>query len=573
VKRLAWLWAICLAIVACAPTPRAGLGTTTPGPNQPAERPSAPKVMRIAIQREPLGFVPHLNGGSTTSGGGLQMTEITQNYLVLTDARSAYQPALATELPSLETGSWRLNPDGTMETVYRLRPNAKWHDGTRFTADDLAFGWEVISNDGIPSRRDISISAVASVTATDDATVLIQWKRPYADADGLIRGTLDPMPRWILGDALKRGDGDAFTNLPYFTSEWVGLGPFKLATWVPGSHMEFTRFDDYFRGRPKLDGIVLRFITDANAMVANILASEVDILLPPGISTELARTVEERWSGTGNVVVVAQNGRLRFAVHQNRTDSQTQPALLDPAVRRAMYQAVDRQTLVDVLLAGKGPIADSFIPPEEAMRKDVESAIPQYPFDLAVAGRALGDLGWTRGSDGVLRRDGQPLEIIVQAGAAARAEVEQNTTVDGWKQLGVKVEQRIQSAAAQGDDEARAKFPGIEVTANPYTAFFDARVHSRFFPTQANRWQGSNRSSYGNPSVDALSDKLASTIAKPERTQVIRDLLREYMTDLGIMPLYWDPDPMPMLARVKGVPPPTARTQVHTWNVSEWDVE
>jgi peptide/nickel transport system substrate-binding protein len=562
-----------LLVAACsAPRSAAPGGPAPVSGDAPAAQ--APKVMRIGIQREPLGFVPHINGGSTTSGGGLQMTEIAQNYLVLTDAQSAYQPGLAAELPSLDRGTWKLNADGTMETIYRLRTNAKWHDGTAFTADDIVFGWEVISNDAVPSRRDVSIGAISGVTALDRNTVSIQWKRPFADADGLIRGTLEPLPLWILGDALRRGDGEAFTNLPYFTNEWVGLGPFRLVTWVPGSHMEFSRFDDYFRGKPKLDGIILRFITDANAMVANILAGEVDILLPPGISTELAKTVEERWVGTGNTVVVAQNGRLRFASYQARPDAQTQPALLDPAVRRALYQAVDRQTLVDVLLGGHGGIADSFIPPDEAIRKEVESAIPQYRYDLQAASRALEELGWTRGSDGTLRnRDGRVFEMVVQNGAAARAEVEQNTLVDGWKQIGIKVEQRIQSAAAQGDDEARAKFPGIEVTANPYTALYDVRVHSRFAPTPANRWQGSNRGSYSNPTVDALSDKLAMTIPKPERIQVIRDLVKEFMTDIGDFPLYWDPDPMPMLSRVINVPTPSARTQVHTWNVYEWDVQ
>jgi hypothetical protein len=73
--------------------------------------------------------------------------------------------------------------------------------------------------------------------------------------------------------------------------------------------------------------------------------------------------------------------------------------------------------------------------------------------------------------------------------------------------------------------------------------------------------------------VDALSDKLAMTIPKPERIQVIRDLVKEFMTDIGDFPLYWDPDPMPMLSRVKNVPTPSARTQVHTWNVYEWDVQ
>lgn len=568
-KRVASLLAVTLLVfVACAPPPGGGSGE-----RGGQARPQAPKVLRATIQREPHSFVLALTGGSTTAGGAPQVTEIAHNYLAFTDGNSTYQPGVAEALPSIERGTWKLLPDGAMETTWKLRTNVRWHDGRPFTADDVVFGWEVFSDANLPLRLDAALQSIDTVTAVDQHTVLVRWKRPYPEADGLVRGTLEPLPRWILGDALRRADADAFLNHPYLTTEWVGLGPFKLVSWSQGSHIEFARFDAYFRGPPKLDGLVLRFIPDPNTMIANILSEEVDLVLPLGVGVEGAKTVEERWIGTKNQVLVAQNGRIRFGSAQFRPDSQLQPALFDPRVRRAMYQAIDRQALVDAVILGYGATADSFIPPDEPMRKDVESAIPQYRYDLEAAARALADLGWTRGSDGVLRnREGRPFEFVMQQTASGRSEVEQNVTVDGWKQLGIRIEQRILAVSLQADEETRARFPGVEISAVPYTSFLAARIHSKFSPTPQTRWRGSNRGSYANARVDEVLDRLLVTIPRAERLQLVRDLLRESITDLALFPLYWDPDPILALAHVKNIPMPTARTQVHTWNVWEWDV-
>jgi hypothetical protein len=63
------------------------------------------------------------------------------------------------------------------------------------------------------------------------------------------------------------------------------------------------------------------------------------------------------------------------------------------------------------------------------------------------------------------------------------------------------------------------------------------------------------------------------TIPRAERIPLMRQLLQESVTDMAVMPLYWDPDPLFTLARVKNVPMPAAITQVHTWNVYDWDIE
>src|SRR5207253_2165317 len=88
---------------------------------------------------------------------------------------------------------------------------------------------------------------------------------------------LVPMPRHILEELYLR-DKQAFTNSPHWNTEFVGLGPYQVTTWVQGSHLELKRFDAYYLGRPSFDTIVVRFIGDGNAAVAGLLAGSIDVL-------------------------------------------------------------------------------------------------------------------------------------------------------------------------------------------------------------------------------------------------------------------------------------------------------
>src|SRR5205814_1283502 len=85
-------------------------------------------------------------------------------------------------------------------------------------------------------------------------------------------------------------------------TEFVGLGPYKIANWQLGSFAELLRFDDYFMGRPRLDRVIVNFLGDPNAMIAAILAGSVDVLLPLGIELDSAFELDRRWQGTGNLV-------------------------------------------------------------------------------------------------------------------------------------------------------------------------------------------------------------------------------------------------------------------------------
>src|SRR5581483_860239 len=190
-------------------------------------------------------------------------------------------PRLTERVPSLENGDIVIEADGKMRVRYVLRGDVTWQDGVAFTADDLAFTFQVSSDPGIPFGLKNFIRLIDSVEAPDDRTFQITFAAPYYKADRLGLESYWPLPRHILGPAfdayLSSHDADALMNLPYWTSEYVNLGPFAVATFDPADTITLRADDGYFLGRPKLDTIYLKVFSDTNSLFANLLAGQVDM--------------------------------------------------------------------------------------------------------------------------------------------------------------------------------------------------------------------------------------------------------------------------------------------------------
>jgi peptide/nickel transport system substrate-binding protein len=399
----------------------------------------------------------------------------------------------------------------------------------------------------------------------------VKWKTINANADKP-RDDLPILPRHLLEQELQTRGGDAFNALPYWTTEYVGTGPFRLVSWRHDDQIEFAAFDQYFRGRPKVDRIVVRIIPDGNTQIANVLSGEIDVIFP--IDAEAAIGLQEQWQGTNNQVLVGSPGQLRNVFPQNRETSISTPVLLDPRVRRALYRSLDRAAVSEAISRGAAPVADSLIPPFYDMRKDFESVIPQYPYDLAQAQRELADLGFTRGEDRIMRvPGGQEFRFEITTLSPGRSEREQAAATLGWKQMGIQMGYRIRPTIEAGDEELRSKIAAMEVTGGSFEDFFDLRLNCTSIPGPTNNWRGRNSMGWCHPETQGLLERLQVTIPVTERTEIMRSFVRIVMTEMAIMPLYWDIDAIPVLAGVKGVLPPTTPARLYTWNVHEWEKE
>ncbi len=332
---------VSVVVVGCAQPKGQGSGATTTG-NQIA---AGPKKLVAAIRGNPKFASAVLNrGGGGRIDGGPELGGLSSSGLSVQGASGEFLAALSERLPTVENGLWKVFPDGRMETSYTIVNGATWHDGTPLTADDVVFTSKLSGDTEMPWLPEPVLRYVERVEAPDSRSVRVLWKEPFIRPHLL---DFNPsFPRHIL-EAQYGADKEAFLNLPYWTTEFVGTGPFKVKEFARDSHIQMTAFDRYPLGRPKIDEIEVRFITDDNALGANVLAGTVQATLGAGITVEQGIQIRDRWpEGT---MRTGPSGWININPQFLNPDP---PVLLNVQFRRALYMAVDRQRLADELTYG-----------------------------------------------------------------------------------------------------------------------------------------------------------------------------------------------------------------------------
>src|SRR6266516_2089429 len=118
---------VLVLLAGCAPAAGPQRGTETDAP------PRGPMILRDALTDDPPSF------GSRFGGFNGRYNALINAFWARTDYQGSYTPYLMEKLPSQEDGTWTVNPDGTMKTVWTVRADARWQDGQPVTAHDLVF--------------------------------------------------------------------------------------------------------------------------------------------------------------------------------------------------------------------------------------------------------------------------------------------------------------------------------------------------------------------------------------------------------------------------------------------------
>ncbi|MPZ15032.1 MAG: hypothetical protein GEU73_11515 [Chloroflexi bacterium] len=135
------LASVVLASIAClgqSPTSPTGSASSASQERSAAQGSNGPKILTWAALRELASFEAVIGLGGSGSPAG-EVTPVVHDFLVVENDRFDVVPRLAVERPSVENGTWRVDPDGSMVTTWRIRPNITWHDGQPFTSADVAF--------------------------------------------------------------------------------------------------------------------------------------------------------------------------------------------------------------------------------------------------------------------------------------------------------------------------------------------------------------------------------------------------------------------------------------------------
>jgi peptide/nickel transport system substrate-binding protein len=430
--------------------------------------------------------------------------------------------------------------------AWTLRPTITWHDGAPFTADDVVFGWQVQTDPQLPLRPSPAVPFIESVAAPDPMTVVVTWKEPYFNALGLGRQVPFPLPTHVLRDAYQ-GDPQTFSNLPYWTSEYVHLGPFRVVDFRVGESTTLERFDNYVLGPPRVDRIIVRVIPDSNAMMAYLLAGAVDIAAENTLSPDAIGQMRSSWLQDGGAIVQREGRFTVFGFQFNPEWARPAELGRDVRLRRALYFGMDREAIIEAALSdtgtqvGSDPVAEgSFMPRGDPRAPVVGKPFAEFRFDPARAVREMRAGGWVQDGDRVVNDAAAPVRISVRADRGT--ENVMAVAAKYWRDLRLEVTEEIVPGTMATDREYRSTFPAIELAfkgnggADAPWRFF----HSNPLPTPANRYASSNRGSYVNATYDWLTNQLYGSIDEMDQAQALRQLGELAAADLPFLPLYYE---------------------------------
>ena len=525
---------------------------------------AGPRAKRItaAVRAELPTVSKTLN---TIIPGATALDRLVSAGLTTTDDKGVIHPQLADAVPSVDNGQWRVFPDGRMETTWKLRPNARWHDGMAVTPDDLSFAITVGNDRELALFNHSALASLDRVEARDGATVTAYWKAPFIDADVMFGKTFNddvviPLPKHIL-ERVYLEDKISFTDNPYWTSEFVGTGPFKVKDWVKGSSVTLAANEAYVLGRPKLDEIEVRFIAEGGTLLANILAGAVDV------------TVGERNFSLDEVSQLAwPDGKW---VPGDRSPIVAFPQLLNPTpplvsnvvFRRALLMAIDRQEMADTFQPGLALVAHAIISPDLREYADVEPAAVKYAFDLRRAEEMVEGLGYTKGGDGMfVDSSGQRLAMQIRSTTLTENNKSMLSVADYWQRFGLDMERHTIPLARSQEAEYRATFPGFELIRQPRLEVV-TRIHSSRARVPENNFRttgGFNYPRYMNPDFDALIDRFYSTVPWEPRMEALRQIVHTVTDQILVMGMFYSTEANMVNNRLIDVTPTRA------WASEQW---
>ncbi|TFL17154.1 peptide ABC transporter substrate-binding protein [Jannaschia formosa] len=459
-------------------------------------------------------------------------------------------PNLAAEVPTVENGG--LSEDG-LEWRIKLRDDVTWHDGEPFTAEDVKFTLELITDPAFRAWRTTGHDLVRDIEVVSPTEITWRMEEPFAPYMSFLTETFI-LPEHILGAAEDPNEA-AFNQAP------VGTGAFKWGERQPGDNLTLVANPDYHGDGPYVEQLVFKYIPDMTVLYTQFRSGEIDLVGQAYITPdnyEEARTLEDR-----EVTLVPR------ATVESIYLNQALPQFQDKAVREALYKAIDRKSIIDILYFGVPSEIETFMPPTSAY---YNPTLPEHEFDLEEAARLLDEAGWVPGPDGIRQKDGVRLSFSnsTTTGAHLREQAQQFIQ-QTFGQIGVEMTiENLPPAVMWGEFWGQSQFDTAMVGIT-YLIGADPDVTNRFHSKAiaAQGGAGSNNAQYSNPEVDALLEEGARTFDIERRKEIYQEVQAIIREDLPFLPLFLYTNVYGHKAGMAGFEP-NANTRTESWNAAGW---
>jgi len=522
---------------------RPGRAATQATPKPPAK--PAGQVI-VGLSQEPTVFNPLMPHIEVDQGVHWNLF----NPLWGVDDKGNFTPQLAAEVPAVENGG--ISKDGLTWKI-KLRPDVKWHDGAPFTADDVKFTLELINNPHFRAYSRNGHELVTDIQVTSPTEIGWRMKKAYAPYPSILSWTFI-VPQHILAKANDPNTAP-FNNAP------VGTGPFRWAERMAGDHITLVANEHFFGTGPYLERLVFRYIPDLTVLFTQFQTGAIDYT---GIQGITADHYNEAIKIPGRKVTA---GPAAFV--ESITMNLGRPVFQDPAVRQALYAAMDKDSIIKAIYYGLPTPTESFLPRQSwAFNPD----LPKQVYDAAKAKQILDQAGWKPGAGGIREKNGVRLAFSnsTTAGNHVREQA-QELLQQTWRDIGADMQiKNMPAAVIWGDYYNLSQYDSVMVGQDEMTGPDpDVTIYYSSKAIPAKGGAGLNTMQYVNPKVDELLTQGAETLDQSKRSAIYRELQTVVRGDLPMLTIF-------QYARIEGVKDkligyrPSVYVSSNCWNIGQW---
>ena len=403
--------------------------------------------------------------------------------------------------PDLATGPPTVSADLKTWTV-KIRTDAKWSDGSPITSADVVSTVHIEANSKLDTDAAFDWSLltdpVTGVTAPDASTIVYTLSKPFAPffANNLT-GFVAPAKTYGAQDVTKMRTFEQ--DHPSITG-----GPFLFDKRISGSEIDLKANPNYYLGKPHFANVVLKIITNSTAAAQGVINGDVN--WDPEITGAAIDTVKAATNVQSYTYPDLAYYDVRFNDRAKWVNGSKATLFGDVNVRRAFAYALDKDSIVKAATDGHGTPLWGDIVPASAYYDD--SAVVKYTQDIAKAQGLMAAAGWTKGSDGILVKNGQKFsgKFFVRADKPQRIKAVQIMSEQLRTNLGMDLQPTptdfkvfYAPIMAGNFDLAFAGF-GLALDPDDYANFHSSQIQ----PENTN--SGNNWTGYSNPDLDAAID-------------------------------------------------------------------
>ena len=531
--------------------------------------------LKLLYWQAPTILNPHLSTGFKDS----EASRITLEPLATYDKKGQLIPFLAAEIPTPNNGG--VAKDGKSVT-WKLKKGIKWSDGTPFTAADVVFTYQFITNPKVGSTNAGSYETIKQVEALDAQTVKItfkdvnpDWSLAFVGGEGMI------LPRHLYEKFNGENAREAPANLIP-----VGTGPYRVVEFKPGDTVIYEA-NPYFREAKQLGfkRIELKGGGDATSAARAVLQTgDADYAYNLQVEAPILQELET--AGKGKIVTVLGSLVERIIINQTDPNRATpdgersslkfpHPFFKDKQIREAFALAIDRQTIAQKLYGITGKATANFLVLPEAYN----SSKTRYEFNPEKAAALLEAAGWKdTNRNGVRDREGTEMQVLFQTSVNPLRQKTQEIVKQNLQAIGVGVELKSIDASIffssdpANNDTVEHFYADLQMfttgNTSPDPGSYMQTYTCKAIPQKANNWSGENYGRYCNAIFDRLWQQSTQELDTKKRQELFIQLNDLLVEDVVGIPLVHRSDVAAISNNLVGLDlTPWDR---NTWNIKDW---